>query len=295
MMNSIPNWSWKMKCNKNYLSPFIIVAILLLCISSSCFAKQKSINSGSNQTSYVEIKPLRDLGKQKGGFVCFRLQSFNSVTESEFTEPTCSVIQDSEKLILSWDRAADETTSYRIYSGNSRKNINNLLVEASAAFNTLSNAPKTNTIQQSRKNASATKKPVRIQAENFDTFANYYPSKSGNADNKSLIRLPTSTGTASLFINKSKKIRNGTYDITVQYFDESDGNSRVDILLNDVKVGKTIKFNKNGGGNNAQRKNIQQITLRNIKINSGDTLTLLGKKNKKEAVMIDYVEFSKSR
>lgn len=281
-----------MKRIKSYLSLFVIATIVLLSVSASCLANQKSNNSGSTHTSYVEIKPSRDLGKQAGEFVCFRLQSFDSISESEFTDPTCSVIENSEKLVLSWDKAADENISYRIYSGDGRVNIDNFLMEASESFNTLSNAPKKNNNNQSNKKAPKAKKSVRIQAENFDTFANFYVEKNVPAsDQQKNIRLPNNTiGSAALTFNDAHGITAGSNDITLQFFDEADGKSRIKIMLNGIQVGKTIRLNKDGGGNAAESKNLRKYTIPRVNIQLGDTLTIFGYKHRGEAVRIDYVE-----
>jgi len=135
--------------------------------------------------------------------------------------------------------------------------------------------------------------PVRIQAEDFDSFDTFFVSNASNADEGQVIQLPSpgSSGTATLNIDASTGILFGNNDITLQVFDEGDGDSTIQVLLNGDQVGDDIILDQDGGSNGQQAQNLRTITIPNIDIQAGDILTLEGARDRGEFVRIDYVEF----
>lgn len=134
----------------------------------------------------------------------------------------------------------------------------------------------------------ADQEPIRIQAEDLE-LDGFQTQNIDAADEGAVIRLrQDEPGTASVDL-ATLGISAGTHSIAVTFFDESDGVSTIDVLIDGVLVG-TITMDQDGGGNGAQAENIRTVTLEGIDIPDGATLTLVGTADAGEQVRIDYVE-----
>ncbi len=77
----------------------------------------------------IEINPLRDLGLEKGENICFRLKSYNNVTESDFSKAICGKINNDNSLILSWEDVIGNVDGYYVYFGKNKNNVANFLAD----------------------------------------------------------------------------------------------------------------------------------------------------------------------
>lgn len=84
-------------------------------------------NSGKPNTlaNFIELNPLRDLGVGKGKSICFKLKSYNNVTESAFSESVCGQIKNDHSLVLTWNNASGNIVGYYVYFSDSKNNSNN--------------------------------------------------------------------------------------------------------------------------------------------------------------------------
>ncbi len=85
-------------------------------------------------------------------------------------------------------------------------------------------------------------------------------------------------GSASYIFNEPS----GTYDIRITYFDEEDGKSQITLLV----AGRKIAAFKLDEDTDCWRWRM----FENIRVNKGDTITLVGKANRKEQARLDYIE-----
>ncbi|MGJ3246703.1 MAG: Calx-beta domain-containing protein [Elainellaceae cyanobacterium] len=148
---------------------------------------------------------------------------------------------------------------------------------------------------------------IVVQAEDIPTLVGYVVENDADADNGALISLfnggaasSPSEGTASFTFNNSS----GFYDIRLGYFDESDGQSSVEISVDSLLAG-TVNFNRDlgSGGVDAATKTRTfdptepgvpvdaQLDIENVRIASDSLISLNGFLNGTEFARVDFVEF----
>ena len=138
---------------------------------------------------------------------------------------------------------------------------------------------------------------VRIQTEDFEslggTVEGYQLENRAIADEGQQLRLAgnTPTGTAALPLIADLGIAAGLNDITVQVFDESDGESTLQLLLNGGLVGEVV-FDFDTGSPNPSDETRRLVVFEGVNIQPGDTLQLAGARDGNEPARIDFVEFS---
>ena len=86
-------------------------------------------SSSSSRFSSLVINPLSELGLTSGDNVCFRVKSYNNVSESDFSKPICGKINDNNKLTLSWNRVSGYISGYYVYFGTNKNNATNFLAD----------------------------------------------------------------------------------------------------------------------------------------------------------------------
>ena len=94
---------------------------------SSLAPSSSSSSSLKTLSNSIEIDPILELGLEKGEKVCFRIKSYNNVTESDFSGAICSVLKNEKTLSLSWNDVPGDVIGYLVYYGTNKKNANNLL------------------------------------------------------------------------------------------------------------------------------------------------------------------------
>ncbi len=136
---------------------------------------------------------------------------------------------------------------------------------------------------------------VKIQAENFLNLNNFEPELNNDAEGGSLLRIPFriapngSSGTASTTFD----LPTGNYEVRLGYFDETDGNSTIDISIGDTVL-PTLTFNNPppGAGITPDADSFvnEQISS-TVFINNGDLITIDGTRDSQEFARIDFIEF----
>ena len=138
---------------KSAVKLFVLhVAFMLILIgcggkgsSSSAFEEPSGTSSESSNTSQsspestpslpkrlsnsIIVSPLRDLGMEKGESVCFRLKSYNNITESDFSKAICSQIKNDNRLTLIWNEASENVTGYYVFFGSNKKDSKQFLAD----------------------------------------------------------------------------------------------------------------------------------------------------------------------
>ena len=101
--------------------------------SSSTPESATSTNSLSSSpetfTNLLTVNPLRDLGLGKGKNVCFRIKSYNNITESDFSNAFCGQIKDDLSITLAWNKSDGNIHGYYVYYGTNKYNATNYLAD----------------------------------------------------------------------------------------------------------------------------------------------------------------------
>lgn len=84
----------------------------------------------------------------------------------------------------------------------------------------------------------------------------------------------------------------GTYDLTLNVFDENDGQSTVDVIVNGIVVA-TVSFDEDTGSNYI-KKSDRSITITDIELEDGDEIVFRGTSNKGEFARIDSIAFEQT-
>lgn len=127
---------------------------------------------------------------------------------------------------------------------------------------------------------------IRIEAEKFD-LTGFRATKLNVAENGQVIQR---TGNGDHQADVTFKGASGTYDILVNYFDESDGVSQLAIEVNGKEVDEWAWSAKNGSAL-ANSDTAETYVVQNVQIDKGDVISLVGTDDGAEPLRIDAVEF----
>ncbi|KIJ48597.1 glycoside hydrolase family 67 protein [Sphaerobolus stellatus SS14] len=135
--------------------------------------------------------------------------------------------------------------------------------------------------------------PWRIEAENMvlDGYKTYAVNPFEMASNTTaIVTVSNSTaGTASTKLN----FKSGTYDIAVNYYDMIGGKAHYQIFLNNKVLGKWVGNNEDTLGHAPSTfldgHSATRITFRNVKVQKGDMLKVVGMPDGIEPAPLDYV------
>lgn len=128
---------------------------------------------------------------------------------------------------------------------------------------------------------------LRFEAEDM-ALDNYFTETVDFASGGQVARLGKSkTGGVSIDFSGPA----GQYDIVLGYFDETDGTSRLDPLLNGQSLGG-FELNKKLGSHLPKPQTfVQRVIGNGVSLESGDVLTVLGARDGSEYTRIDYIDF----
>lgn len=133
-----------------------------------------------------------------------------------------------------------------------------------------------------------TEATLRLEAEDFQ-LENYVIEEASSASGGQLIGLrgsPQNVGTASTTIDDLS----GAYDLVVGYFDESDGIAEIQFKLNDEPIDRVLLDRELGSGG-VNDTTLQEVTIEDVMLSSGDVLTVQGTRDGAEFARIDYFDF----
>jgi len=86
-------------------------------------------------------------------------------------------------------------------------------------------------------------------------------------------------------------VASGLNDLAITFFDESDGVSTIDVLIDGVSVG-IITLDQDGGGAGSQAANLRTVVLAGVTVGPASILSLVANSHAGEPVRIDAVEFT---
>ncbi len=139
--------------------------------------------------------------------------------------------------------------------------------------------------------------PIRIQVEDFDNIADaggFFVENQSAADGGQVARLAqNASGEATLALDGVTGFIPGTFNLAIGFFDETDGNSTVTVIVRtgagDTVIG-VIDLDLNAGGNAAQASSFREVTLSGVELPAGAELVLAGVADTGEFVRLDYVD-----
>lgn len=134
--------------------------------------------------------------------------------------------------------------------------------------------------------AASSPSAMRVEAEDF-ALSGFRVADLKGADNGKIIQRE---GRAEHRADLKFDGTSGTYDISVDYFDESDGESTLTLAINGKKI-DTWQWDDKLGSSLANHLTAATHTIEGIKINVGDTISMIGFDNGSEPLRIDAVEF----
>lgn len=129
---------------------------------------------------------------------------------------------------------------------------------------------------------------TRLEAE--DLTLNSYQVESNNAASGgkliSLLGASNNTGSASA---EFKEV-SGTYDIVVNYLDETDGRAQLGLNVNDRPI-DSWTLDKNLGNANPVEQTLTKRIISGVRLRQGDTLSLVGIPDNGEWARVDSIEW----
>ncbi|MEM0984932.1 MAG: malectin domain-containing carbohydrate-binding protein [Pseudomonadota bacterium] len=141
---------------------------------------------------------------------------------------------------------------------------------------------------------------VTIEVEDFDNVlpinlagpGEFFEENQGAGSGGQVARLGTGgAGTAILSLDATTGIAFGSNNITVTYFDESDGVSSFSLVVNGITIG-TVTLDNDGGFGAAQAGNLRSVTFQSVTLQDGDQLSLVGQADGLEFVRLDKIAFA---
>ncbi|WP_083191205.1 malectin domain-containing carbohydrate-binding protein [Salipiger sp. CCB-MM3] len=130
--------------------------------------------------------------------------------------------------------------------------------------------------------------PVRVEAETFSLDAGFVIKSNSHASGGQMIQASSSTTQSASFVFDDAT---GSYDLTLGHFDESDGQSSLDILVNGVLVDSFI-WNADAGDATVNKTSFAEHLTSSVELEAGDVITFNGISDGAEPLRIDYLEYA---
>ncbi|WP_121970207.1 Ig-like domain-containing protein [Leptolyngbya sp. BC1307] len=128
---------------------------------------------------------------------------------------------------------------------------------------------------------------IRLEAESL-TLENYAVETQNFASSGALARITDDTGSIKTTLGNG--VTAGNYSIDIAYFDESDGQSSMELWINGTRQ-DSWKFDNSPGGTRASSSNrvVRRVPV-DIALKAGDTIELRGTLDAGEVARVDYIE-----
>lgn len=130
--------------------------------------------------------------------------------------------------------------------------------------------------------------PLLFEAEDLDILSGFEVVANINASREYFLQHVHTEDPARALLRVEET---GTFDITIGYFDETDGVSRMHVLLNGEEIG-VFDWNATTGDDIASKASRAQHTLEGVELADGDVLELLGQGDGGEPLRTDWLMLS---
>lgn len=131
---------------------------------------------------------------------------------------------------------------------------------------------------------------VRYEAEDLQAVSNMHVQNNGAASGGAVLQ---ATGWGESIIALPDVTEDGVYEISVAYFDESDGLSQLALEVNGEIV-EAWTWDQDLGHNWAVNQTLTSMTSGPIEVRAGDTIRLIGQADGGEPLRIDAVDVSRT-
>lgn len=128
---------------------------------------------------------------------------------------------------------------------------------------------------------------VRLEAETFSLDQGFIISGNGHASGDQLIRAGDAGVQSASFVFADAT---GTYNLTLGHFDESDGQSQLDIEVNGVVVDSFV-WNLDAGDAIVNGTSFAEHSTFGVELAAGDVVSLTGISDGGEPLRIDYLDY----
>ncbi|SDI82698.1 FG-GAP-like repeat-containing protein [Alloyangia pacifica] len=126
---------------------------------------------------------------------------------------------------------------------------------------------------------------IRIEAEDFTVVEGFSVVQNGAASDMKTLQHTSGGGARAEYVVQ----HSGLFDLTIAYFDETDGISNLSYGINYGTRG-SWQFNDTTGDAIASKGSLRTITFTDLRLEAGDVLNLSGAGDGGEPLRIDYVE-----
>ncbi|CUH42207.1 Ig-like domain-containing protein [Ruegeria atlantica] len=129
--------------------------------------------------------------------------------------------------------------------------------------------------------------PFRVEAETFNIVSGFTIKNNSSASDGQYLQAVGSGAQRASYIFTAAT---GVYDLGLGYFDESDGQSQMSVLVNGVEVDNFI-WNEDAGDAFANPTSFVEHTISGVSLSAGDEVEVVGFKEGSEPLRTDYLDF----
>lgn len=147
--------------------------------------------------------------------------------------------------------------------------------------------PKATVVPATPPKAAVADQAIRLELEDASHIENMRVQGAGVASDRALLRAVD--GRERSVAELDFDGRDGLYDVTVNYFDETDGVSRLSLDVGGTAVGSWM-WDEHRGGVLANGRTATSKTFEDVAFSDGDTIRLVGQADRKEPLRIDSVD-----
>ncbi|WP_226624667.1 malectin domain-containing carbohydrate-binding protein [Alloyangia pacifica] len=128
---------------------------------------------------------------------------------------------------------------------------------------------------------------VHVEAESFSLDQGFIIANNVHASGGQLIQASTPDVQSASFVFADAA---GVYNLTLGHFDESDGQSQLDILVNGLVVDSFV-WNLDAGDATVNKSSFAEHSTLGVELEAGDVLSFTGISDGGEPLRIDYLEY----
>ncbi len=129
-------------------------------------------------------------------------------------------------------------------------------------------------------------KPFIVEAETLDILSGFRVVENPNASGNAFLQAREGAEASALYTVEKA----GTFDLTIGYFDETDGVSSMRVLLNGKEI-DSFEWDSTDGSDLASASSRAERTIKNLTLEKGDQITLIGKADGGEPLRTDFLRF----
>ena len=134
---------------------------------------------------------------------------------------------------------------------------------------------------------SAPASSFNLEAENLTVLSGFEVVRNGAASASHVLQ-QSGSGTARACYTMEQT---GSFDLTLGYFDETDGTSELWVTVNGAEVARFL-WDGTGGSNLANKASLTEYLIPRLDLKAGDVIELAGQGDGGEPLRLDYLDFT---